>query len=89
MDQQVDLHTAYLIAHQFLQHLWERGGRTSDDLASLTGSMSLLPEGGSADPAMIEDWLTTARAVLRAQSQPGVYSGADLELDGTSHNSGE
>ena len=28
----------------------------SDDIGGLLGSMSLLPDGGSADPAILEDW---------------------------------
>lgn len=35
----------------------------SDDLGALLGSMSLLPGGVTADPAIWEDWLNAIKAV--------------------------
>jgi hypothetical protein len=37
----------------------------SDDLGALLGSMSLLPGGGTADPAIWEDWVN---AIKEAES---------------------
>lgn len=34
----------------------------SDDIGALLGSMSLLPGGGTADPAIWEDWLNAIKA---------------------------
>lgn len=45
---------AYAAMFHFLDELYQR--TKSDYLAVLLGSMSLLPDGGSADPAVDADW---------------------------------
>ena len=58
---------AYLVAYEFLKQLYERG--PSDDVAVLLGSMTLLDDGGSADPAMLQDWQKCVDLVLRQNQE--------------------
>jgi hypothetical protein len=55
---------AYAAMFAFLEHRYRL--TESDDLGALLGSMSLLPSGGTADPAIWEDWLN---AIEKAESQ--------------------
>ncbi len=55
---------------KFLEAYWERGGKTSDDLAILLGSLNRDESTQSLplDPAMWEDWLSAVReAQLRCE----------------------
>ena len=45
---------AYAATFYFLEQMFLRTG--SDELGALLGSMSLLADGGTADPAMAKDW---------------------------------
>ena len=45
---------AYAAMYAFLSHWYEM--TQSDDIGSLLGSMSLLPDGSTADPAIESDW---------------------------------
>lgn len=45
---------AYLAMYSFLEHEYEM--TKSDDIGSLLGGMSLLKDGGTADPAAWSDW---------------------------------
>lgn len=54
---------AYVAMFAFLEHRYRL--TTSDDLGALLGDMSLLPGGGTADPAIWEDWLN---AIKEAES---------------------
>ena len=67
----LDEKQAYEAMTSFLDAYWERGGRTSDDLAGLLGSLntSLLADGGPADPAMWDDWLIAVRAATGQTTQ--------------------
>ena len=56
-------HEAYVAMFAFLEHRYRL--TESDDLGALLGSMSLLPGGGTADPAIWEDWLN---AIKEAES---------------------
>ena len=56
-------HEAYLAMFAFLEHRYRL--TESEELGALLGSMSLLPSGGTADPAIWVDWLN---AVKDAQS---------------------
>ena len=47
---------AFLAMFVFLQERYER--LRSDDLAALLSDLSLLPDGGTADPAAWQSWLT-------------------------------
>jgi hypothetical protein len=50
---------AYAAMFGFLEHRYRL--TESDELGALLGSMSLLPGGGTADPAIWDDWLTAIR----------------------------
>jgi hypothetical protein len=50
---------AYAAMFAFLEHRYDMSN--SDDLAGLLGSMSTLPDGNPADPAVWEDWLDAIR----------------------------
>jgi len=52
---------AYSAMFIFLEGIWER--TKSEELAIILGNMSILPDGGPADPAILSDW---KRAVDRA-----------------------
>lgn len=53
---------AYEAMYAFLEQIYEVN--KSDDIGSLLGGMSFLPEASTADPAMWSDWL---ECVLRAK----------------------
>jgi hypothetical protein len=58
---QLSEHEAYCAMYAFLE-IWY-GRSKSAELANLLGSMSLLPDGTPADPALGEDWATALEAV--------------------------
>lgn len=70
--QQLSPKQAYLSMFAFLEHMQQT--LESDDLAMLLGGLSLLSDGGSADPACWSEW---EDAVTRALKEPGL---ADLVL---------
>ena len=59
---QLTQHQAYLAMHAFLDAQYRMGWT---DLPALLGSMSLLPDGSPADPAMQSDWLKAVEAAIR------------------------
>lgn len=63
---------AYLAMFAFLEHRFNL--TKSDDLGALLGSMSMLGDGGTADPAIWNDW---RHAVSKVKSG---HVNADLEL---------
>jgi hypothetical protein len=46
---------AYLAMFRFLEQWYER--TKADELGGMLGSMALLPDGSTADPAAWKDWL--------------------------------
>jgi hypothetical protein len=52
---------AYAAMYAFLTDVYRRTG--SDDVGVLLGGMSVLPDGGSADPAAWADWEAAVRRV--------------------------
>jgi hypothetical protein len=50
----------------FLEAYWERGGKTSDDLATLLSSLSrdVWASGIPGDPALWDDWRAAVDAVV-------------------------
>lgn len=54
---------AYAAMFAFLEHRFDQ--TQSDELGALLGSMSLLPNGTTADPAIWEDWCA---AIAKAKS---------------------
>ena len=61
---------AYAAMYVYLQRIAKM--TSSDELPALLGGMSVLPDGGTADPAAWSDWIK-AIAAVRA-------GGANLEL---------
>ena len=59
----MDDKTAYLAMFDFLEQRYE--STRSDDIGALLGSMSLLNDGGTADPALWSDWLTSVQKAQR------------------------
>ncbi len=53
---------AYLAMFHFLETKYRMGGL--DDLGWLLGSMSLLSDGSTADPAFADDWREAVEAAL-------------------------
>ena len=51
----LSVHEAYAAMFAFLENRYRL--TESDEIGALLGSMSLLPDGGTADPALWEDWL--------------------------------
>ena len=51
---------AYLAMFTFLDAHYQRA--KSDDIGALLGSMSFLPDGIPADPAVAEDWRAAVQA---------------------------
>ena len=68
---------AYCAMFEFLRRYYERG--PSDEIGGLLGSLSLLADGHSVDPAMISDWTDAVAAVLTAEESGG-YKEASLRL---------
>lgn len=53
---------AYEAAFSFLKAYWERGSRSSDDIADLLSSMNLDVCGKPLDQAQWSDWLNAVRS---------------------------
>ena len=76
-DSGLSLRTAYLAMFEFLRTFCERGHST--EIESLLGAMSLLTDGGSADPAMLRDFERSVREVLRREASGG-YDSAHFDV---------
>jgi hypothetical protein len=61
---------AYLAMYAFLER--QRDQTSSDDLGALLGSMSLLPDGGTADPALWGEWLEDVARARREAVKPAL-----------------
>lgn len=48
---------AYLAMFCFPERYWERGGRTSEELADILGSIHPTSDGRTGDPAAWADWM--------------------------------
>ena len=53
---------AYLAMYSFLDAHYQR--TKADDVGALLGSMSFLPDGVPANPAIAEDWLAAVQAAV-------------------------
>lgn len=67
MQEQLTSEQAYNAMFLFLQDYWERGNCLDEHMAGLLGSMSLLEDGGSTDPAMLHDWQSCVARVLQGE----------------------
>jgi hypothetical protein len=62
---------AYDAMFAFLDAYWQRGGRSSDDIAAMLGTMNrttfFSDRRQTADPAQWDDWVAAIEAVKRKQ----------------------
>lgn len=56
---------AYATMYAFLEHRFRTTG--SDELGSLLGDLSLLPDGAPADPAIAADWEAARSKAMRGE----------------------
>jgi len=55
----------------FLDTYWKLGNRESEELANLLSSLSLLPDGVSADPALMDDWKKCVSDMITFEEKSG------------------
>jgi len=70
LEKTMTLQEAFTTMQHFLREHWERLGRPTDSLSDLLLFSSLLKDGGTADPAILQDWLRIADSVIRAERGP-------------------
>ena len=68
--EQIAVVDGYKAMVDFLDAFWKRGDSQSEDIAVLLSWMRLMPDGGSADPAMLEDWKDSVRRIVLQAEQP-------------------
>lgn len=61
---------AFLAMYSFLEEYYQL--TKSDDVGSLLGSMSLLEDGGTSDPAIESDWLKAVEKALKGEINAGL-----------------
>jgi hypothetical protein len=61
MKDQLTIKEAYQAMIEYLDKVYDRA--PSDDLGSLLGSMALMKDGGTMDPAAWTDWLNAVRKI--------------------------
>jgi hypothetical protein len=61
-DVKITKEEAFLAMYAFLEKYYAL--TSSDDVGGLLGSLSMLPDGNSADPAVREDWEESIEKVL-------------------------
>ena len=61
---------AYAAMYGFLKAIYER--TRSDELGALLGGMSLLNDGGTADPGVWQDWEVAVRKVRDGEDDLGL-----------------
>ncbi|HYH95873.1 hypothetical protein [Hyalangium sp.] len=72
---QITVREAYAAMHRYLERLYELAG--ADELGGLLGSMSLLPDGQTADPTAWTDWIQAVEEIragrgnLQLELEPG------------------
>jgi len=64
-DMKLTKEEAYLAMFAFLEDYYSRG--KSDEIGGMLGSMSLLQDGGTADPAIEQDWNNALERVLKGK----------------------
>jgi hypothetical protein len=70
LEETITLQAAFTVMQHFLQEHWERFGRPTDSLSDLLSLSSVLADGGTADPAIRQDWLRIADAVVHGARRP-------------------
>ncbi|NEZ58150.1 hypothetical protein DXZ20_21380 [Leptolyngbyaceae cyanobacterium CCMR0081] len=74
----ITVEQAYLAAYEYLLRRWEYMPERL--IADELSGMSLLDDGGSADPACKSEFFEALRAVLDAEAKSRRYTRADLKL---------
>ena len=69
---------AYLAMFEFLRRHYDRG--PTDEIGGLLGSLSLMADGSTADPALWPDWEAAVTSVLAAERSGQGYGEADFRL---------
>ena len=77
LTQEITVRQAYLAMFEYLRRYNERS--QSDEIGGLLGGLSLLADGGSADPAALRDFLDSIDAVRQEEGRNG-YGDAGLKL---------
>jgi hypothetical protein len=70
LEKTMTLQEAFTAMQHFLQEHWERFGRPTDSISDLLSFCSLLTDGDTADPAILQDWLRIAESVIRGERSP-------------------
>lgn len=74
----ITVEQAYLATYEYLLRRWEYMPERL--IADELSDMSLLDDGGSADPACKREFVEALRAVLDAEAESGRYTRADQQL---------
>jgi hypothetical protein len=69
LDDTVPLRTAFVIMQRYLEFYWQHTGPDTE-VGALLGDIQMLQDGGTADPAALQDWLTVAETVMRGGQGP-------------------
>lgn len=70
MNDTISVRQAYLAMYSFLDELYAKYG--FDQIGGLLGSMSLLPDGSTADQAIWSDWLQHVEKARNGQADAGL-----------------
>lgn len=74
-DERLTIAEAYRAMFLFLEAYWRSGGKRSDEIGGMLGSMAFLQgDGGTMDPACWSDW-EAAVAEMRRSSEDRFKSG--------------
>lgn len=63
MSNDLTVHESYLAMYAYLERYYQLTG--ADEVGAMLGGMSLLDDGGTADPAVWSDWLDAVESVNR------------------------
>ena len=77
LTEELTVRQAYFVMFEYLRRYYERG--KSDEVGGMLGNLSLLADGGSADPTALADFLDSVDAVMREERRNG-YGDADFKL---------
>jgi hypothetical protein len=69
MQDTVSLQTAFVVMQRYLDWYWQHTGQ-GGELGGLLGEISMLQDGGTADPAALNDWLAIAEQVISKKQGP-------------------
>jgi hypothetical protein len=69
MDETIPLRTAFVIMQRYLEFYSQHTG-PGTEVGALLGGIQMLQDGGTADPAALDDWLSVAATVIRGGKGP-------------------